>query len=120
MSSVTLKIIEGTPTELIAIAQSLPEGSRLRLPITIMARVPLGGVEAVLGSEPVRIVDATSMGTVFFQNLELGKTHWLDGFWGDFFEPAASKTSPVFRVTRVGPEVEAGTPLTLFCSNAFR
>lgn len=102
-----------------AIANSLPEGAPLRLPSTISAHVSLADVEAFLRSEPLQTLDAASPGTLFFHGLEAGKTHWLDGFWGDNLEEAGSDDGLFFRVNHVGLEIPSATPLLLIHSDDF-
>lgn len=105
---------EGTAQDLINIANALPKGTSIRLPITITKVDPLVGVHAALGSYPISLVDMTSMGISGFANVLEGKTVWMDGQWGAMIElPNARTNSNVFGVSSVGETVGADASLTM-------
>ena len=70
---------QGTAQALIDIANALPKGASIRLPITIQKINPLGGIIAALGDQPLELLDMTSMGLSGFGQVKEGQTVWMDG-----------------------------------------
>ena len=106
---------QGTAQALIDIANALPKGASIRLPITIQKINPLGGLSAALGDQPLELFDMTSMGLSGFGQVKEGQTVWMDGQWGAIIELPTSDDSKSkgFSVVAVGDIVPSNTPLTI-------
>ena len=104
---------QGTVQELMAIANALPNGAKIRLPIAIQQLNPLGGIQATIGSQSLQIHDMTSMGIPQVASFKAGQSLWMDGQWGAVIDLPIPDERPSFSVTAVGEVVPPNTPLTL-------